>query len=98
MNTSMGKHVNDSSTQPAVEEKGDVLEIAASYTPEEEKQVLRKIDGTILPLMCVVFFMQVSSWNLTHSQSVTYIVQYLDKQSLSYASVSSRSVQRHALS
>ena len=56
---SIKKHTDDSSMQPTVEEKGNVIEIAAAYTPEEEKQVLRKIDCTILPLMCVVFFMQV---------------------------------------
>lgn len=48
------------SMQPAVEEKGDVLAVTATYTPEEERQVLRKIDLTILPLICIVFFMQVS--------------------------------------
>ncbi|KAK8103207.1 hypothetical protein PG984_016353 [Apiospora sp. TS-2023a] len=56
--------------QPPIEEKGQVLDISAAYTPEEEKRVLRKIDCTILPMMCVVF-----------------LLQYLDKQSLSYASV-----------
>lgn len=54
------KHMYDSGMQPAVEEKGDVLEVAATYTAEEERRVLRKIDRTILPLMCIVFFMQVS--------------------------------------
>ncbi|KAG9204313.1 hypothetical protein G6514_001387 [Epicoccum nigrum] len=70
MGESTEKHTNGPETQPGVEEKGDVLEVAGTYTPEEEKQVLRKIDMTILPLICIVFFMQ-----------------YLDKQSLSYASV-----------
>lgn len=50
---------------------GDVVEFGESYTPDEERAVLRKIDLTILPMMCAVFFLQ-----------------YLDKQSLSYASVS----------
>lgn len=54
--------------QLSVEDRGDVVE--GTYTPEEERVVLRKIDCTILPMMCFVFFMQ-----------------YLDKQSLSYASV-----------
>lgn len=45
--------------QPPIEEKGDVLEVTATYTPEEEQRVLRKIDTTILPLICIVFFMQV---------------------------------------
>ncbi|KAI1504270.1 putative allantoate permease [Biscogniauxia marginata] len=39
-------------------------------TLSEERALLRKIDYTILPMMCLVFFLQ-----------------YLDKQSLSYASV-----------
>lgn len=56
--------------QPSIEEKGDVVELTGSYTAEEEKQVLRKIDRTILPMMCFIFFLQ-----------------YLDKQTLSYASV-----------
>lgn len=55
----------------SVEEKGDVVELAGSYTEEEERRVLRKIDYTILPMMCFIFFLQ-----------------YLDKQTLSYASVS----------
>ncbi|CAN8102091.1 unnamed protein product [Discula destructiva] len=52
------------------EKTGDLVEVGESYTPEEERNVLRKIDLTILPMMCAVFFLQ-----------------YLDKQSLSYASV-----------
>lgn len=57
--------------QPSVgdDRSGDIVD--GTFTPEEEKQVLRKIDRVILPMMCFVFFMQ-----------------YLDKQSLSYASVS----------
>lgn len=49
---------------------GSLVDIGESYTAEEERAVLRRIDLTILPMMCVVFFLQ-----------------YLDKQSLSYASV-----------
>lgn len=59
------------SKQLSVEEKGDVVELAGHYTEEEERRVLRKIDSTILPMMCFIFFLQ-----------------YLDKQTLSYASVS----------
>lgn len=61
----------DDGKRLSVEEKGDVVELAGSYTEEEEKRVLRKIDYTILPMMCFIFFLQ-----------------YLDKQTLSYASVS----------
>ncbi|KAF5007851.1 hypothetical protein F66182_15694, partial [Fusarium sp. NRRL 66182] len=58
-----------------LEEKAYSPEVGESqahngFTPEEEKQVLRKIDRVILPMMCFVFFLQ-----------------YLDKQSLSYAGV-----------
>lgn len=59
MDCSNEKH-NTSMQQPPIEEKGDVLEVAATYTPEEERRVLRKIDCYVLPLMCIVFFMQVS--------------------------------------
>ncbi|KAL0939981.1 pantothenate transporter [Colletotrichum truncatum] len=52
------------------EKDGQIVEFDDSFTAEEERAVLRKIDLTILPMMCVVFFLQ-----------------YLDKQSLSYASV-----------
>ncbi|RDI85775.1 FACT complex subunit [Venturia inaequalis] len=54
---------------PRSNESGQSTAVA-SYTPEEEKRVVRKIDRVVLPLMCLVFFFQ-----------------YLDKQSLSYASV-----------
>ncbi|KAF2758091.1 major facilitator superfamily transporter [Pseudovirgaria hyperparasitica] len=59
-----------SDKQLDIDEKNVVLDPTTSYTTEEEKRVLRKIDLTIMPLMCLVFFLQ-----------------YLDKQSLSYASV-----------
>jgi hypothetical protein len=76
MDASIEKSSNATATAPtatkqlSIEEKGNVVELAAAYTPEEERQLLRKIDCTILPMMCVIFFLQ-----------------YLDKQSLSYASV-----------
>lgn len=44
--------------QPSTEEKGDIVELTAAYTEEEERRVLRKIDCTILPMMCFVFFLQ----------------------------------------
>ncbi|RDW64730.1 pantothenate transporter-2 [Coleophoma cylindrospora] len=49
---------------------GDIIEARLPYTAEEERAVRRKTDLVILPLLCMVFFLQ-----------------YLDKQSLSYASV-----------
>ncbi|KAM5376317.1 hypothetical protein ACJZ2D_005539 [Fusarium nematophilum] len=59
-----------SATVKEPETSGEILDLNDSYTPEEEKAVLRKIDTVILPFMCFVFFLQ-----------------YLDKQSLSYAAV-----------
>lgn len=79
MDTSIEKTSTATATAPtapgidkplSIEEKGNVVELAAAYTPKEERNLLRKIDCTILPMMCIVFFLQ-----------------YLDKQSLSYASV-----------
>ncbi|KAK2782168.1 hypothetical protein FQN52_001006 [Onygenales sp. PD_12] len=55
-----------------------IEEDIGSFTPEEEKRVLRKIDCVVLPMMCLVFFFQckyLKAWS------------NLDKQSLSYASV-----------
>ncbi|UDD63573.1 hypothetical protein AFCA_010834 [Aspergillus flavus] len=49
---------------------GELVNLPASYSDEEEKAVVRKIDMIILPFLCFVFFLQ-----------------YLDKQSLSYAGV-----------
>ncbi|KAI3395994.1 hypothetical protein diail_565 [Diaporthe ilicicola] len=49
---------------------GGLVDLGDSYTAEDDRAVLRKIDLTILPMICAVFFLQ-----------------YLDKQSLSYASV-----------
>ncbi|KAF5500222.1 putative transporter [Colletotrichum siamense] len=71
MSSSIETKTNDGPRPEGAEEKnGQILELSESYTEEEERAVLRKIDCTILPMMCVVFFLQ-----------------YLDKQSLSYASV-----------
>lgn len=37
--------------QPPIEEKGQILDVSAAYTLEEERRVLRKIDCTILPIV-----------------------------------------------
>ncbi|KZL74847.1 pantothenate transporter [Colletotrichum tofieldiae] len=67
----MTKQRDDGHSHEGVEEKnGQIVDLGDGYTPEEEKEVLRKIDLAIMPMMCFVFFLQ-----------------YLDKQSLSYASV-----------
>ncbi|VUC32362.1 unnamed protein product [Clonostachys rosea] len=42
-----------------IEESSEVLQLNdESYTEEEEKQVLQKLDMTLLPMMCIVFFFQ----------------------------------------
>ncbi|OHF04260.1 major facilitator superfamily transporter [Colletotrichum orchidophilum] len=64
------QETGDLSPESIEEKNGQVVDLADGYTLEEEKEVLRKIDLAILPMMCFVFFLQ-----------------YLDKQSLSYASV-----------
>jgi hypothetical protein len=45
-----------SADEHPVEARGDVVELAMdSYTEEEERRVLRKIDYTILPMVCQGF-------------------------------------------
>ncbi|KAF4972849.1 hypothetical protein FSARC_675 [Fusarium sarcochroum] len=56
--------------QDEPETRGEIIDMDDTYTPGEERAVLRKIDMVILPFMCFVFFLQ-----------------YLDKQSLSYAAI-----------
>ncbi|KAK1997750.1 major facilitator superfamily transporter [Colletotrichum falcatum] len=67
----MAKERDDDHPREGVEEKnGQIIDLGDGYSPEEEKEVLRKIDLAVMPMMCFVFFLQ-----------------YLDKQSLSYAGV-----------
>jgi hypothetical protein len=40
-----------SSSKKEDDERGEIVEITAGFTPEEEKRVLRKIDCTILPMV-----------------------------------------------
>ncbi|KAI7484343.1 hypothetical protein KC351_g4532 [Hortaea werneckii] len=58
----------DSDTKSHSDDVQEVLDYGDSYTEEEERAVVRKIDLAVLPMICGVFFLQ-----------------YLDKQSLSYA-------------
>ncbi|RMZ11860.1 hypothetical protein D0864_00865 [Hortaea werneckii] len=58
----------DSDTKSHSNDVQEVLDYGDTYTEEEERAVLRKIDLAVLPMICGVFFLQ-----------------YLDKQSLSYA-------------
>ncbi|CAH0054052.1 unnamed protein product [Clonostachys solani] len=63
--TNTGKVADEAGSDERV---GETME--ATFTPEEERRVLRKIDLVVLPFMCF-----------------TFMLQYLDKQSLSYAGV-----------
>ncbi|KAI7509885.1 hypothetical protein KC347_g4795 [Hortaea werneckii] len=58
----------DSDTKSHSNDIREVLDYGDTYTEEEERAVVRKIDLAVLPMICGVFFLQ-----------------YLDKQSLSYA-------------
>lgn len=54
-----GTSSQDASDCANIDEKpGSLVDVGESYTAEEERAVLRKIDLTILPMMCVVFFLQ----------------------------------------
>ncbi|KAJ4259547.1 hypothetical protein NW762_007476 [Fusarium torreyae] len=70
MDNILEKKMSAPGEQDEPETRGEIIDMDDSYTPEEERAVLRKIDMVILPFMCFVFFLQ-----------------YLDKQSLSYAAV-----------
>ncbi|GAB1740480.1 hypothetical protein NU219Hw_g5583t1 [Hortaea werneckii] len=58
----------DTDTKSHSNDVQEVLDYGDSYTEEEERAVVRRIDLAVLPMICGVFFLQ-----------------YLDKQSLSYA-------------
>lgn len=48
----MTKQRDDHHPQEGVEEKnGQIVDMADGYTPEEEKEVLRKIDLAIMPMV-----------------------------------------------
>ena len=81
--------------QPAIEEKSEVLEVAALYTPEDERRVLRKIHCYVLPLMRIVFFHAGQCTRLKTIKDFADFVQYLEKQRLSYTSVSFSSSHLH---
>jgi ACS family allantoate permease-like MFS transporter len=64
-----------------------------NFTPEEEKQVLRKLDRVILPLMALVYFFQCKSLRGARvgKKKRCYPTDHsppdLDKQSINYAAV-----------
>lgn len=62
------KHADSNDADEALQviQNGETIVL----TPQDEKRLIRKIDRTILPLMCVV-----------------YGLNYLDKTSISYASI-----------
>lgn len=53
MDTSVESKASDYGSQPPndVNEKGDVVELGERYTPEEERQLVRKIDMVVLPMV-----------------------------------------------
>lgn len=52
MTSSIETKTNDGPQPEGAEEKnGQILELSESYTEEEERAVLRKIDCTILPMV-----------------------------------------------
>ncbi|RDW93729.1 uncharacterized protein DSM5745_01051 [Aspergillus mulundensis] len=55
------------------------------YTPEEEQRVLRKIDRTLLPLLCLVDFFQCESTVIFRGAMADQ--EDLDKQAIGYAAV-----------
>jgi sugar phosphate permease len=60
----------DVTDEPLKEFIEDVQAIHYAIDPDEERQVVKKLDRIIMPLMALVYFFQ-----------------YLDKQSINYASV-----------
>jgi hypothetical protein len=67
---------------------GEQIQLVVSYTAEEEKRVVRKIDCVILPMVSQAKLLILSGHSLTEQpMCFVFFCQYLDKQSLSYASV-----------
>lgn len=59
------------------------------YTPEEAKKTLRKIDRRLIPLLFVIYMIQVRrtrGFSISDFVKTNY-VQYLDKNSINFASV-----------
>jgi hypothetical protein len=52
------KQMAEITSKHADKEDDNVVQLETPVTAEEEKRVLRKIDCTLLPLMCLVFFFQ----------------------------------------
>ena len=59
------------------------------YTPEEAKKTLRKIDRRLIPLLFVIYMIQVrrSPGFSILNFAKTHCAQYLDKNSINFASV-----------
>jgi len=90
--TAIPRHSMDKS-ELALEPKvtsalGEQVPLDASYTAEEERRVVRKIDCVVLPLVNRNIASLPLGLDLTERQMCfVFFCQYLDKQSLSYASV-----------
>lgn len=64
----------------------EVLDYDDSYTEEEERAVVRKIDLAVLPMVRPSYPLQDTLHTLMDRQiCAVFFLQYLDKQSLSYA-------------
>ncbi|KAH9907422.1 major facilitator superfamily transporter [Xylariomycetidae sp. FL2044] len=74
---------------PSIEVGENVVELAASFTPEEEKRLLRKIDSTILPIMCLVFFFQYLDKQSLSYAGVFGLISDLNMTSVQYSWCSS---------
>lgn len=61
------------------ESRGEILDMNDSYTPEEEKAVLRKIDMVILPFVCHSIIIHLLS-RLTNSTDVLRLLPPVSRQ------------------
>ncbi|KAJ4424086.1 hypothetical protein N0V82_001333 [Gnomoniopsis sp. IMI 355080] len=67
------------------EKAGSMVEAGESYTVEEEKAVLRKIDFTILPMMCAIFFLQYLDKQSLSYTSIFGLIEDLNMTSQQYS-------------
>ncbi|KAK5137358.1 hypothetical protein LTR08_008936 [Meristemomyces frigidus] len=68
---------------------GNVVDAEESYTVEEERAVLRKIDLAVLPMICAVFFLQYLDKQCLSYASVFGLIADLEMTSLQYSWCSS---------
>ncbi|KAL4881386.1 major facilitator superfamily domain-containing protein [Aspergillus karnatakaensis] len=80
---------HDMAEKTLSQEESGQHEAIIEYTPEEERQVLRKIDRFVLPLLCIVQFFQCESNRRVTSRMPlsNFGCLDLDKQSIGFAAV-----------